>query len=84
MTFTDEGSKAYDRYNKRQIQNSVFTDEGTVAYDDFNRKKRQVQKWPDTNGIPYEIYKAKSDYSYKNFFCKKNSYKFGLKNNIFN
>ena len=47
MIFTDKGSKAYDRYNKRQ-----------------------VQKWPDTNGIPYEIYKAKSNYSYKSFFCK--------------
>ena len=48
----------------------TFTDEGSKAYDDFNRKKRQAQKWPDKNGIPYEIYKAKSDYSYKSFFCK--------------
>jgi hypothetical protein len=39
-----------------------------------NGKKRSIidqNRWPDANGIPYQIYKAESNYSYKNFFCNK-------------
>jgi hypothetical protein len=37
-----------------------------------NGKKRSIfdqNRWPNANGIPYQIYKAESNYSYKNFLC---------------
>jgi hypothetical protein len=38
----------------------------------YGKRSIDFQTWPenDENGIPYEIYKAKSNYSYKNSFCK--------------